>query len=141
MADAKLRVKSGIEVEVNDAGDKIVIPTEDALFVQRFQEMILKFGQVRDEVSQKMDNASREEQIKVVVEASRIIMNEIDVLLGENTCKKVFGDTVPSVFAISDFFEQLIPIVESSMNERKNRIREKYNRNRSGSKKPYRNRR
>ncbi len=138
--DAKIRVKTGIEVEVNDAGECIIIPVEDAVFVQKMQEMSNKLVAVRNRYAQRMQGKSQSESIKIIMDASKEIMTEIDDLFGEDSCRKIFGDTIPSIFAIGEFMNQIIPIAERYAEDRMKRMNEKYGK-RQGNNKPYRNKR
>ena len=60
-------------------------------------------------------------------------MDDIDKLFGEESCRKIFGNIIPTPFLIYDLFDQLIPIIKEHTNERQNRIAEKYSNKRKGS--------
>ena len=57
----------------------------------------------------------------------------VDGLLGEGTCRKVFGDIVPSVDLYVDFINQLAPYFEKYGKERQKKLMQKYNPNRRGN--------
>ena len=61
-------------------------------------------------------------------------MTDIDNLFGVGSCEKVFGDIIPSAYALADFFDQLIPIFEEFASEKQKSIAAKYNRTRKGQK-------
>lgn len=117
-----LRIKKGIEVEVNDAGESIVIPVEDAQFSEKFYGLLNRFQAVESEITAD----------KTLIEVTKEIMAEIDDLLGQDSCRKVFGNIIPSPYLLLDFFDQLLPVFEEYIAERRERIAEKYNRSRKG---------
>lgn len=117
-----LRIKKGIEVEVNDAGEIIVIPVEDAQFSERFYGLLNRFQTAESEITAD----------KTLIEVTKEIMEEIDDLLGQDSCRKVFGNIIPSPYLLLDFFDQLLPVFEEYISERRERIAEKYNRGRKG---------
>lgn len=136
----EISLKSGIVVKVNDAGETITVNVEDQLFVDKFYNLIEKIEKAREEVDTKeFKELSERDQLKAVIEKTKVVMNEIDELFGEDACRKVFGNIVPSLFLIADFFEQMTPIAEQYMDERQKKISSRYNRNRkAGSKNKYR---
>ena len=131
----KIRVNSGIVVEVNDNGDTITVNAEDQYFIEKFLGLNEKLDGIAKMDTKELEKKSEREQIGVMIETTKEIMAEIDGLFGENACKKVFGDIVPSPYLIADFFEQLTPIAEQYMDERQKKIASKYNRNRKGGSK------
>lgn len=130
MESRKIRVETGIEVNVNDAGECIVVRVDDQLFQQQFYGLIGKLEELSDDSKKP---AEKEERLQVTIEKTRELMADIDKVFGANTCKKVFGNTVPSGYALADFFDQLIPIIQERNEIRNNRILERYNRNRKGA--------
>ena len=130
----KIRVKSGIPIEVNDDGDTITIPVEDMQFMDGFYGMIDKFTDASTRLSNLQTDDTREE-LNAVIDECRMITQEIDMVFGVDCCKKVFGDIIPSPYVVMDFFDQIVPIIDRYANERQHRISQKYNRNRQGSKK------
>lgn len=138
---AEIRIKSGIDVKVNDQGDTIKIRTDDAVFIQGFYDLVDTIQNIKNNLQGEMEGKSEREKISVTIKHNREVMNGIDALFGDETCRKVFGDIVPSTYLLADFFHQLIPIVEQYANERKKEIEKKYNNNRRGAagKKHYRN--
>lgn len=131
----QIRVNRGIEIGVNDNGDSIFLDVENIYFVDRFKEMLNKL----EEVSAQCDKIAEDSQMDAVdfqVDAMKEITEEIDKFIGADTCKKVFGeDVLPTVYAVADFFMQLIPIVSKYTNARDERILKEYNPNRRGAKK------
>lgn len=131
----KIRVNSGIVVEVNDNGDTITVNAEDQYFIEKFLGLNEKLHNIARTDTKELEEKSEREQIGVMIETTKEVMAEIDGLFGENTCKKVFGDIVPSPYLIADFFEQLTPIAAQYMDERQKIIASKYSRNRKGGSK------
>lgn len=130
----KIRINSGIVIEVNDNGDTITINAEDQGFMDKFFEL----DEMLENLAKKfktvdMKGKGEREQLKVLTDTTKEIMEGIDNLFGENTCKKVFGDIIPNPYLIAEFFEQLIPIVKQYVDIRKKKISEKYGRRRKGS--------
>lgn len=131
MDNKKLRVNSGITIEVNDDGDVIVARIDDVNFVEDFYNLLEGLEKVDEDIKKTSFDNDRE-KIRYVSEKTREIMEQIDNLFGEDTCRKVFGDIVPSSYAITDFFDQLLPIFTEYSDARQKKIAEKYNRSRKG---------
>lgn len=138
MENAKIRVKSGIKINVNDDGDCIVANVNDNIFVEKFYNLVEKIEKLSKEVKQvdvNQDNLeSGKAYVDLVKEKTSVIAEEIDNLFGEKACEKVFGKGVsPTGYAIADFFDQLVPIFEKYANERQKKIASKYNKTRKGN--------
>ena len=132
----EIRVNSGIVVNVNDNGDTITINAEDQLFIEKFFSAIERFEKIQKEMSEpKWKEKSEREQLSAMIDKTKEIMEDIDGMFGTGACKKVFGDIIPSVYLIADFFDQLIPIASKYADERQKKIAEKYNRKRKGGNK------
>lgn len=131
----QIRVNSGITVEVNDNGDTIVVNAEDQYFIEKFLGLNDKLENIANTDAKELENKSEREQLEFVILKTKEIMSEIDGLFGEDACRKVFGNIIPSPYLIADFFEQLTPIAEQYMDERQKKISKKYNRTRKGSNK------
>lgn len=130
----KIRVNSGIVIEVNDNGDTITVNAEDQGFIDKFFEL----NELLENLTKKfktvdMKEKSEREQLRVLTDTTKEIMAGIDSLFGENACKKVFGDIVPNPYLIAEFFEQLTPIAKQYMDARQKKIAAKYGRQRKGS--------
>lgn len=135
MENKKIRVNTGITIEVNDSGDTIVVRVDDSNFVDGFYDLLESLEKKEKEIRETQHENDRE-KLGFVKEKMKEIVVQIDRLFGENTCKKVFGDIIPSGYVIADFFEQLVPIISEYSDARQKKISEKYNRKRKGSK-PY----
>lgn len=131
MAENKIRVTTGIVVEVNDNGETITINVEDQLFLDRFYALIEHLEEIIASASKKTE-MSYTEAMQYMKEETGKIMSDIDGLFGAESCRKIFGEIVPSANAIADFFTQLLPIAEKYASDRQKKISERYNRNRKG---------
>lgn len=130
--DGKLRVKTGLVIEVNDNGDTITIHVEDSRFIENFYVLLDKFTEVSKKIESSEEKDERE-QVQMVIQETQDIMKEIDGLFGEECCRKVFGNIVPSPFVMMDFFDQLIPIFSKYSDDRQKQIASKYNKGRKGA--------
>lgn len=65
---------------------------------------------------------------------SKEACEKIDNIFGVEASRKIFGGIVPDMFAITDFFEQITPLIEKYAKERNQTINEKYSKNRKGAK-------
>lgn len=143
-----LRVNSGIKmVEVNDAGEYISIPINDAAFYERFGDLIKNFECKQAEIKRKARDLSEKHKdkpdndadaiidgIQLYAELCRHTCEEIDKLFGEGCCRKVFaGIETPGIELICDFFEQITPLLNQYAQERNQKISLMYNRNRKGA--------
>lgn len=129
-----IRVNKGIVIEVNDAGDTITINTEDQSLVDKFYGMMERLQEIKEEMeAPEMEKKGEREILKIMIERTKEIMKEIDNIFGEDSCKKIFGDIVPSAYLIVEFFDQMTPIVEKHMKERRKEIENRYSRRRKGA--------
>lgn len=140
MDSKKIRVNSGIVIEVNDNGDTIIMNADDQEFIDKFYDLIDRIEQMKKQVEEAgFRTKSEREKHKYMMDNTKdIIMTDIDALFGAGTCQKVFGNIIPSAYLIAEFFDQLIPIAKKYANDRQQAISSKYNRNRKGKKNRYR---
>lgn len=132
----EIRVNNGIVVSVNDSGDTITINADDQIFLEKFYTMIERIETIGEKIkSDEMKNKSGRERLQFMIDNTKEIMSDIDGLFGSDSCKKVFGDIVPSYYLLADFFDQIIPIVQEYANERQKKIADKYSRSRKGGRK------
>lgn len=132
----KIRVNSGIPVEVNDNGDTITIPVDDMQFMDRYYGMIDEFEDIGSRLSAVKTDDTKE-QLSAIIEECKRMTEEIDNVFGAGCSKKVFGDVVPNPYMVIDFFKQLQPIIGRYAAERQSRIGQKYNSKRQGTKKKH----
>ncbi len=124
-----------VKIEVNDDGDIIAIDLSDREFPNRFYALFANLQHRVEEFEGKrgeIENLSVPEQICTDIEMHKAVMVDIDNLFGAGTCKKVFGDIVPDVAEITDFFEQLVPILQKYGKKRQDSINQKYSPARKG---------
>lgn len=134
MANRSLRVETGVTIEVNDAGECIVARLDDNSFTDKFYDILDTMEKTSDLLDEANLNGKDErEQLAIVTERIKMVMQDIDNLFGVGACKKVFGDIIPSGYAIADFFDQLLPIFEEYANEKQQKILSKYSNKRKGS--------
>lgn len=138
METARIRVESGIKINVNDEGGYIVANVNDNVFVEKFYNLVEKIEELSKEVKQvdvnQDDIESGKAYVDLVKEKTGVVVTEIDNLFGENACEKVFGKGVsPTGYAIADFFDQLVPIFEKYANDRQKKIASKYSKARKGN--------
>lgn len=123
----KLRVNTGLKkIEVNDAGEYITVNMADRSFGSKFQSMYDKLMQniveIKEEAAELEENISDKFIKEKEMELCKITMNEIDTIFGEGSSRKIFGEIVPDVYAISDFFEQLFALLGQYTKERQQAI-------------------
>lgn len=130
-----VRKSSEIKIEVNDDGEYIVINLADREFPRRFLALFENVRKHCEEVLPSQENAepmSVKELMDAEIEMARSVMTDIDNMFGEGACRKIFGDIVPDVYAFTEFFEALIPILQKHGMQRNMEIREKYSATRRG---------
>lgn len=130
MANGSIRVKSSTlyEIEVNDNGECIYIDTADiglqAKLIECFDEVEKEskaFDKKEQEILQKISQEDKKENelytenekkyIKMQQDYYKKCRNIMDKFLGENACKKIFGDSnYPNMFL--DLFKELEPHFE-----------------------------
>lgn len=132
----QIRISKGIEVGVNDNGDSILLNVEDMNFAKRFAELIDKAEEIEKEISADINEDDSEAIVDFELGKMKLIMAEIDKFIGEGTCEKVFGaDVIPTIYAVIDFFGQIIPIVTKYVSDRDAKLMKEYDPNRRGKKK------
>lgn len=136
----KIRIQRNIKrIEVNDNGDVIELDFDDLNLPYAFYGMIKKFETDRikftKELAEKLKDKSAEETADEYVAAERelnIYMRDaIDKVFGEGTCRKVYGDILPSVEMHLQFFDALRPYFEEEAKRRQAKMN-KYSARRLG---------
>lgn len=145
-ATHSIRVKQAdkLKIEVNDNGDFIEISVWDkglqkrlAGFVQKMKELqkdaVAKEQEIKNLTA---ENYNEDEVIALLqydAELSEVLAQEIDKVFGVGTSDKVFGvGVLPTLDTVTDFLNQLLPIVQEAMARRKNNINNKYGAHRRG---------
>lgn len=148
MEKERLQIQNGMkEIEVNDKGECIYIPTNDNSFYRRFCSFLEWIEQKQKELKKEERKAAKAateanepdiEEIREVlamqVKICDEICSELDKLFGEGCCRKVFvGVESPDIVLICDFLEQIMPIMQKLFGERSKRISSMYSRDRKGA--------
>lgn len=134
MEKLSLRIDNGIRViEVNDNGDTITLNLGDSEFQKKGSEI---YKTLSEEIK-KLDNIAEEteENLEKIENFRKNVENSIDVWLGKDTCKKVFGDISPSLDLMAIFLGEIIPFFEEYNENREKRtqnVMNRYNPNRKG---------
>ena len=142
-----IRVDTGVKkIEVNDEGETISLNFADQSFPVRYFAMVDEFEaqqQVFQQEAEALDRECEEQQLSDY-ECSRkaaafnlkvheFCKERVDGLFGEGTCRKVFGDIVPSADLYVDFISQLAPYFEKYDKERQKKLMQKYSPKRKGN--------
>lgn len=136
----KIRIQRNVKhIEVNDNGDTLDLDFDDLNLPYAFYGMIKQFEADRTkftkELAEKIKDKSDEETVDAFVEAERelnIYMRDaIDKVFGEGTCRKVYGDILPSVEMHMQFFDALRPYFEEEAKRRQAKMN-KYSARRMG---------
>lgn len=136
----KIRIQRNVKrIEVNDNGDILELDFDDLNLPYNFYAMMKKFETDRVEftkaLAEKIKGKSDKETVDAFVEAERelnIYMRDaIDKVFGEGTCRKVYGDILPSVEMHMQFFDALRPYFEEEAKRRQAKMN-KYSARRMG---------
>lgn len=129
-----LRVKKGIEIEVNDRGETINVDVENL----NFQKTLSEFIALAESEAQRVEGENPKDEIEALnltVGVVEKMVDKFDETFGEGATRKVFGENVlPSPMAIIDFFDQLEPIVTKHQNARQKWLNDRYNARKGGRK-------
>ncbi len=125
----KIQIKTEIIVEVNDAGETITLPIGDANFVKGYMSLIDDLAKLTKESLQITAGTEYEK----ITEISKKLCGKIDTIIGEGTCRKVFGDVIPVPKMFSEFFDSLAVVFEDYANDRRKMIDSRYSKDRRGS--------
>lgn len=140
---AGIRVQSAVKkIEVNDNGEYISLNLGDSSFPERFFAMVdniqKRAGDLQAQAAEIAEKCGSESEAAVKAAASlyrefhQDIANEVDAMFGPKTCRKVFGDIVPSFEMFEDFFNQLVPYIQEYGRERAAKL-SKYSAARTGN--------
>lgn len=148
MAANGIRINTGTKrINVNDEGEYIELKFGDQAFPGRVFGLFDAFEAKRAEMLQQMDEINTREDetdtfgisrnqrdlLTLIESTHRYIANEIDNVFGPETCRKVFGDIVPSLEHVADFINALDPYFQSYSKEREKAVKTKYNAGRKGN--------
>lgn len=136
----KIRLQRNIKhIEVNDDGECIDLDFDDLNLPYRFYGMIRRFEKDRAafaaELAEKLKNGSSKDNADELIDAERrlniYLRDAVDEVFGEGTCRKVYGDILPSVEMHLQFFDALHPYFEEEAKRRQVKMN-KYRPDRSG---------
>ena len=123
-----------VKIEVNDDGDFIILPLGDETFIPRFYAMLDEIqavgGKAVEEIKSAEDIIG---EMDIYTKFHEKLRDDVDLLFGEGTCRKVFGDILPSGHLQLDFFEKLLPFIQEYKQAQETKLTSKYSANRKGS--------
>lgn len=137
----RIRIQRNVKrIEVNDNGDVLELDFDDLNLPYRFYAMIKSFETDREkftkELAEKIKDMSDEESADAFIEAecelNKYMRDAIDKVFGEGTCRKVYGDILPSVEMHMKFFDALRPFFEEEARRRQAKMN-KYSARRMGN--------
>lgn len=137
----KIRLQRNIKrIEVNDDGEFITLDFDDLNLPYKYYGMIRKFEKDRAEfaakLAEKLKDGSPEENNDELINAERelniYLRDAVDEVFGAGTCRKVYGDILPSVEMHLQFFEALRPYFEEEGKRRQQKMN-KYSARRMGN--------
>ncbi len=127
----KIRIARNVKrIEVNDEGEFIELDFDDLNLPYRYYAMLKRFEKDRAEFSrelaEKLKGKTAEESAEELVEAERRLniyfRDAIDEVFGEGTCRKVYGDILPSIEMHLQFFDALRPYFEEEAQRRQQKM-------------------
>ena len=130
----KISVSNGDRrIEVNDSGEYIVLPLGDCSFPVRYFAMcdrvtahIESLQPEAEAMDGRLSEMTLAEQMRAKyaldLKLHEKIKEEFDGLFGAGTCRKVFGDIVPSIELYDAFLSQLTPIFAQYAKERAEKL-------------------
>lgn len=137
----KIRIQRNVKrIEVNDNGDVLELNFDDLNLPYRFYAMLKDFEKNREKFTkgftEKIKDMSDEESVDAFVQAERelneYMRDSVDSVFGEGTCRKVYGDILPSVEMHNKFFNALHPFFEEEARRRQAKMN-KYSARRMGN--------
>lgn len=139
----RIRINTGEKrIEVNDSGEYITLNFNDQSLLPRFVRLKERFEALGDRAEDDMKRITQEypegsdSRMKAESEYNekvhREIMSEVNAVLGDSACQKIFGDIVPSFEMYGDLFEQLMPYFQKYAKERADKM-SKYSAMRTGN--------
>lgn len=137
----KIRITRNIKrIEVNDNGEFITLDFDDLNLPYRYYGMLkrlekdrVKFAQeLQEKLRDKTGMDSAEELVNAERDLNIYFRDAIDEVFGEGTCRKVYGDILPSIDMHLQFFDAIRPYFEEEAQRRRQKM-SKYSAKRSGS--------
>lgn len=132
-------VRNVKKIEVNDDGEFITLDFDDLELPYRYYGMLKRFEKDRvkftNELVQKLKDKPSSICTEELVEAERDLniyfRDAVDEVFGKGTCRKVYGDILPSFEMHLQFFDALRPYFEEESKRRQEKMN-KYSAKRSG---------
>lgn len=127
----KIRIARNVKrIEVNDNGEFIELDFDDLNLPYRYYAMLKRFEKDRAEfsreLSEKLKGKTAAESTEELVEAERglnmYFRDAIDEVFGEGTCRKLYGDILPSIEMHLQFFDALRPYFEEEAQRRQQKM-------------------
>lgn len=137
----KIRIQRNVKrIEVNDNGDFITLDFDDLNLPYRYYEMLKKLEKDRVKFSAELakklkgkpSSICTEELVNAERELNIYFRDAVDEVFGEGTCRKVYGDILPSLEMHMQFFDLLRPYFEEEAKRRQERM-SKYSARRMGN--------
>ena len=130
----KIRIQRNIKrIEVNDDGEYITLDFNDQSlpyrFVQTMKDIYAKHQEFEKKIS---DGDNLYNVIELEHEINLYFKEKIDLLFGKDTCRKVYGNILPSIEMHIDLLNQLTPYFEEYAKARQEKM-SKYNAGRTGN--------
>lgn len=130
----KIRIQRNVKrIEVNDEGEYITLDFNDQSlpyrFVQTMKDIYAKHQEFEKNIS---GGDNLYSVIEIEYEINLYFKEKIDMLLGENTCRKIYGDILPSIEMHMELLNQLAPYFEEYAETRREKMK-KYDAGRTGN--------
>lgn len=136
----KIRIQRNVKhIEVNDNGEFITLDFDDLELPYRYYGMLKKLekdraklaNQLAEKLKGKPADICTEELVAAERELNIYFRDAVDEVFGEGTCRKVYGDILPSLEMHMQFFDLIRPYFEEEAKHRQQRMN-KYSAKRSG---------
>ena len=137
----KIRIQRNVKrIEVNDNGDILELDFDDLNLPYRFYAMLKQFQtdrvrftkELAEKLKDKPDDEAADELIAAEREMNIYMRDAINKVFGEGTCRKVYGDILPSWEMHMQFFDALLPYFEEEAQRRQKKMN-RYNARRMGN--------
>ncbi len=137
----KIRLQRNIKrIEVNDNGEFITLDFDDLNLPYRYYGMIKKFekdrvkfaAELAEKLKGKLSSVCSGELVEAERKLNIYFRDAVDEVFGEGTCRKVYGDILPSLEMHLQFFDALRPYFEEEAERRRERMN-KYSARRMGN--------
>lgn len=136
----KIRITRNVKrIEVNDAGEYIELDFDDLNLPYRYYDMLKQLKEKRMEINNRLealkdktDSERAAEIVEVERETNIYFRDAIDKVFGEGTCRKLYGDILPTLELHLQFFDLIAPYFAAEAENRRRKMN-KYNAGRTGN--------